>query len=417
MAHVNVHVNANGAGFSRTMDALENRVHGLSHSLTHGLKEAFVGLVGAGSVGLLVENMVSYAESIDRASERLGIATDRVQQLRKVAQHAGKDLEVWDAIFRNVDKNAQKALVPGSKEANVADQLGLSNEDLKHLNKDELLKKALESTKSMGRTEAEGLIAGLVGPKNAGFVLGHREDILSGKGNIVSDSDLAALVEFKHSLEDLTDVVRVAIIPALVSFAHFLTDLFAHKVDNEKSLSQMDAEAAAINSNKGGKEPSWWARVKAEAKFENVATGIVTGTDEEKKKVYDKAKEDYITGLYGADVYKDMMKTFEPPPSLVDKLKEAQDARKKAREEEQNALKGDVNRVAPVTKTAAAKDLIDKDIKGNNAFLKIGGLLGVDGTYRLERLSQETNNLLRIIAKNTTPEANSDATDTTDFTD
>jgi hypothetical protein len=402
-SHVTFKLGGDTSGFDRAAGAIEKRVHGMSHRIGDTLKESFVGLVGAGSIGLLVENMISYAESITRASERLGIATDRIQQLRVAARHAGKDLDAFDAVFRNLDKSLSKSLVPGSKEANIAEKLGLSENDRAHLNKDDALKKMLENTKGMSRTNAEQLLGGMVGPKNAGWLLGNREAILSGKGNLVDDKALAQLVEFKHNLEDLTDVIRVALIPALTSFVTWLTDTVAQKVTNEKDLNQMDAEAAAINSNKGGKEPSWWARTKAELSFENKATGIVTGTPEEKSEFFRKAKEDYITTLYGADTYKELMKTFTPPPSLVDKLKEARDARAKEREDEQKSFKAPVNREAPVTKDTEEKLMLDKELKGKNEFLSIGGLAGVDAVYRMQRLSEEANSLLRQIAKNTTP--------------
>jgi len=370
MSAIKIKVDADGAGFARTMEGIEKRVHGLSHEMSHGLKEAFIGFVGVGSVGMLVENMVSYAEEITRASERLGIATDRVQELRVAARHAGKDLSAFDAVFRNLDKTASKGLVQGSKEANIASKLGLTEDDLKHANKDELLKKALEATKGMDRTQAESLLGGLVGPKNVGWLIGNRESILSGKGNLVGHDDLAALVEFKHSLEDMADVVRVALIPALTALVDMITHATAKYVDNTKDLDKMDAEAAAINSNKGGKEPSWWARINAGTDYQ--AQILFATGDKDYEEKAKKAKEDYIKRLYGESTYNDLMKEYTPPASLDDRLKEAQAERKKERAEEDAKLKGPVNREAPITKTAQPKEYLDKALKDNNSFLKLG---------------------------------------------
>ena len=91
-------------------------------------------------------------------------------------------------------------------------------------------------------------------------------------------------------------------------------------------------------------------------------------------------------------------------PSVVAKVtatredleKRASD-RRKARIEEQLLLKGPVNREAPVTKSG--KPLLG-ELKSSDSMVKIGGLMGVDTTYRLARLTEETNSILRkILAK------------------
>jgi hypothetical protein len=411
MPAVKVTVGADGSGFERVMQNMEKRVHSLGHEVSHGLKEAFVGFVGAGSIGLLVENMVSYAESITRASERLGIATGRIQELRNAARHAGKDLDAFDSVFRNLDKSLSKSLVPGSKESNIADQLGLSQSDRAHLNKDDALKKMLEATKGMGRTEAEQLLGGMVGPKNAGWLIGHRESILSGTGNLVGDKDLQALVDFRHNLEDLSDVVRVALIPALTALIDWATHAIARTVQGSRTMDEMDTEAQSIYASKhnGAAPNAAWHMFNQTAYQTALYAESVNPlhNEEEKDATIKKIQEAIIRKTYGADVSEELFKTFKPSENatVLDKLKDAQEARRKEREEEQQALAGPVDRKAPVTKTPkqSDKELLDKQLKGGSELLKVGGLMGVDATYRLERLTQTTNDLLREISDKLNP--------------
>jgi hypothetical protein len=420
VASVKVKVDADGSGFHNVMTKVEGRVHKLGHQLGHGLKDNLVAFFGAATVGVAIENMVHFAHEIEQASNRIGIATDKVQEFRTIARHAGKDLGFFETVFRNIEKSAALAIGGDSKKAGIFKKLGISDDELKHLNKADLLSKMMKGTAGMDRTVAEQLLGGVAGPKNGGGLMAVRNEIANPDSlNItkVSPEDIAALAEAKRNWDDMAESMRAKLIPALVSVAesilNFCTNLkqgfqvvFAYVealLNNIKNFSFKGGVKGLIEGNEsatvGSLKQAW-----------NFVTGK-QGVKETFNNVWDEfanGGKKVVTGFFGEDAVKaaeDAAATMGQVTLDEDKANAEADAKRKADlAEEEKAKAGPVNREAAPAKAAKeGKELLDKTLKGSNEFLKIGGFMGVDATYRLERLSQETNGLLRQIVKNTTP--------------
>jgi hypothetical protein len=402
---------ADGVGFEKVVASLEKRVHGLSHKVGHGLTEAFVGLIGAASFGALFESFVRFSDEIEQASKRIGITTDRVQELKKAGRDIGRDLGAFETVFNNLDKGARYALKPGSKQAAAASQLGLTQGDLQNADRDTLMQKMLRGTEGMSDAKSRGLLAEMVGNKNAGWLLAGKEQILSGEGAKASHDEIAKLRAFKDSLEDLTDIIRVGLIPAFTALIDWVQGTLGRTIQGSRTMDEMDKEAQLIYMQKhGGQLPGTFTTDLLKQSSYQVTLAAISANplanDAEKAAKIKKLQEGFISNMYGDDVWQELNKTFKPSEraSIWDNLKAAQEARQKAREREDAEMKGPAGRVAPVSTTKESKTLpLDSDLKNGSNNLSIGGTLGIDPIFRLTRLNQEQIEWLKKIAANTDP--------------
>lgn len=416
MARVKIDVTGDGSGFHKVMSGVEHRIHGLKEKVGFSFGETFAALAGGATIVAMVDNMANFAKEINNASSNLGVATDRIQQLRTIARHAGKDLDVFQGIFTKSEAFASKALVPGSKEANTAARLGITQADLtgaNSLSKDDLLKKMLTGTNGMSRNAAEQLLSGAVGKKNAGFLVANKEEITSGKGLPgVADEDLAKMAELKESWEDLIDVVRARLIPVfnnLVEWAQRFTAKASDALVLQGKMGDAKEEFAAKNGTRAG----FWksAGIEAATGFLNFGAIVyhpfakLFGSDETLGHRYDQVLDWHDKLKYGKgvndspEVAKAAQKGLEQVVATREELERASAARRNKRKEEQEAMKHGGDREAPVTKTSN-KLVLSNGSGGGDAQVKIGNLMGVDSTYRLERIGVETNDILKkILAK------------------
>ncbi len=400
--HVIIKVGADGAGFNRTMSQIEKRAESVGHHVGDAFKEGLVGLVGAATIGAVVDNMFKFAAAITQASERLGVATDKVQILRHAAREAGKDLSMYDKVFSNQLGFRQAAQKPGSAAANVADKLGFSPDELQHTNKYDFLKKALEATTKMDRSQAEALLGAVYGKKNAGPLLAQRENILAGKGAYASDTDLRELNRLKDAFEDLTDIITAMLIPAFMKLVEWITGKVVSVISNTKSMDEMDKEAFNIATRMGKTPAKGFGAAVSDIVYQGQVLVPKGNTPEAKQAYIEEAKRANIARIYGEDVLKELEKTFKPSESFqsqFDKQKAARDEERKKRDAE---LNGPDNVTPKIEKSGTVK--APEQLKGSNPYLQIGSLFGVDVNYRLERLSTEANQYLRQIADNTTPD-------------
>ncbi len=402
--HVQIKVGADGAGFNRVMGQIEKRVEGVGHHISSTFKEGLVGLIGAVTIGAVIDNMAKFADTITQASDNLDIATDKVQVLYRASKLANKDLGMYDKVFSNQLGFRQAAQKPGSAASKVASQLGFSPDELQHLNKYEFLKKALEATTKMDRSQAEALLGTVYGKKNAGSLLAQREDILGGQGAYASDKDLQDLNRLKDAFEDLTDLITASLIPAFMKLIEWITGKVISFVSNTKSMDEMDAEAGRIADNMGKPPINAAAGIVSDAVYQGQILFPKGNTQAEKDAFIEEAKAANIARKYGEDVLKELQKTYTPSETVSEQYAKKKADREKARAARDAELNGPDNVTPKLEKDATVK--APEQLKGNNPYVQIGGLLGVDLNYRMLRLSEEANKYLRVIAENTEPTNN-----------
>jgi hypothetical protein len=426
MARVKIDIRGDGSGFHKAMGKVEDRLKGLKEKVGFSFGETFAALAGGATIAAMVENMANFAKEVNNASTNLGVTTQRVQQLRIAARHAGKDLGVFEGIFTKSEGFASKALVPHSKEANIAARLGISAADLSGpngLSKDALLTKMLQGTNGMSRNVAEELMGSVVGKKNASFLVGNKSEITGQSGiGAVSNEDLNKMMELKENFEDLIDVVRARMIPAfndLVDWAvKFVAKVSETKEVHDSATTQMEKYATEHGTKKAFLSPGQiFNRVSTFWKLAgNEALGM-TGlrNTQQVSEARDKIFKGYYQSKYGKDAFTSGMSVVPEAVAKVvatrEQLAIAAANRRQLHADEQAAMNGPTTRERPVIKTSNALILGGEGGKASSGNVHIGGLMGVDSTYRLSRIGEETNKLLREIRDRLTPEgANTDLT-------
>ncbi len=411
MSGVDIIIGAKDGAFHRTMDRVEERLSGLKEKVGFSFGEAFAGLAGGATIVAMADNMANFAEQVVKSSRAMGTTYERTQQL----QRAIKDFD-WTGVFSKSEKFASGALVKGSKEANVAKQLGISEGDLtgpNSLSQDALLTKMLKGTNGMDNTRATELF------RNAGFkedsatLIGNKQRILDSYGrNTASGEDLEKVMEMKESWEDLIDVVRIGLIPTFVKL-----------VETAEGWIQKSAIALGIQKTMGDAKEQYAKEHGTRAGFIKTAgievtTGLgllgnyfahrlrgqtLTEGMDAVLKWHDEAK--YGKGVLDSQVVGSAAsRAVGHAKSIEDDLAARKAERHKQYLEEQAKLNGHPDRHAPTKETPKANtrpahNILGEKIEGGSAAVKIGNLMGTDSTYRLHRLTEETNKILKDILK------------------
>lgn len=134
---VSIGVKADEKDLKKFDAALEATKSGMA-----GLGKLALGIAGgiaAIGTGLFVaaDSAASYADELDEASDRTGVATGTLQELRYAADLAGISAEELDSAMAKQARSTQDA-IGGSKDAAAAfTKLGISQSELKDLSKDQ----------------------------------------------------------------------------------------------------------------------------------------------------------------------------------------------------------------------------------------------------------------------------------------
>lgn len=123
----------NSKKFEKGIDRSKKKLAGLNKGFG-ALKGALAGILSAGLLVKLTKNALSFADAIGKSAERIGITTDRLQELRFAFDRAGVSAEIVDKGLLNFGKRLGKA----------NDGFGALAEGLKRTDK-ELLKNVLSA--------------------------------------------------------------------------------------------------------------------------------------------------------------------------------------------------------------------------------------------------------------------------------
>lgn len=125
----------------KQLDDFEKSAGRVSSAVSSGFSK-LAGIVGAISLVRLTQEALEFAESLDVASARTGIAVENLQRLQFVASQSNVSV---DAITSAINK-LQKELVTGGQESSAAiNRLGLSIGDLRTLAPDDQFLKIAEA--------------------------------------------------------------------------------------------------------------------------------------------------------------------------------------------------------------------------------------------------------------------------------
>lgn len=399
---IRVDVDADGAGFHRTMGGIETRVKSFGSSLKGHLATAF----GALGIGMMVHNISAFVDEIQNAADRLDLTTTKVQELRVAARHAGKDLSFFDKVFQNQDKVLGMAAGGDSSALSIAKALGLNDTDIKKtVGKDVILKKALESVSGMNPQNAVARLSEMYGHKSAGALYAMKDDILNSNATILNPDSISRLDELMDSFEDLRDTILIGLIPALEALITYVENAVGTWSTGKRSMDEMDSEAAAIWYDKHGKnlneagyrQAKSWQFIQDSAYNTGVAALTVDPLHNgaEKEKILTDIRNGTLKRKYGDDVFDELMKTYKPSENVnvFKQLEQTRARRVEARElkEKLSGMLVDREAIGVAKETPRVTNL---EGLGSNQFLRVGNALGIDARYRIERLTIQANNYL-----------------------
>ena len=417
MPGVSFFINGNANGALGAINSTQKAIHSLSNELNTGLRNTLIGAFSIEAIKEAVVSTIEFADNIKKTSDRMGVTTDNVQALRIAARDAGKDLGSVEKAFNSLEKSSRKALSGNTKTKNAFANLGISEDDLKHLDKMSLLQKTMQGAGKMGRSEAEGNLTNIFGSRGQAGVLMAMQPKLSNfsdfkaeeksKGAIASDDDIEALAEVKDRWEEIIDGIKTSAIPVLSWLLDAIFD-FGHGVKQLVELvgTYIGALVGSIQGvNIGGLIESFgdnlitgwkalftnlWGIISGKLSVSDVIDNAIT---EGQKQIGNTMSKGFGVNMDTVNqvVQEELLRQGEEDSKIAnDRAKKKQD-----RLNEQNKMNDDPNRQPDSHKEK--KSLLDKDLKDKNEFLKVGGMMGVDTNYRLERLQTEANELLRDI--------------------
>ena len=394
--------------------SVQKKLAGLSGKMGGAIAGLFsVGLISAG-----VKNMMDFADGITESADRMQITTKRVQELQMAAKLAGKDLGMFEKAFVNIENAAQAALGGNSTAMNSFNKLGVTEKDLRTLNKDALLNKTLGGASGMGnKSDAQMLLQNLVGSKGnmAGTLLGNASNILdpSSMGVPIVDSDtINALADAADNLELFIQRLKNEAMPVIVDIGNGILDFLTKMKQGMDVVSgyivglfsdlsnspALKAVAKLLSGDiKGGLSDMGGMAINHVATQAQGAGEFLSG-----KKSFGDAFADTGSSMLANIFGKSAVKTAEETAASMaqdaldaDAQRAAQlKAIKDARLAKENALTANVDRTGK--KTGSDKNPLDSNM-GGPAGVSYGNLIGINANYRLESLSQQTNNFLEQI--------------------
>lgn len=432
-------VDAGIAGVQRKIGGLSSR-----------MGSAIGGLFAIGTITAGIKNMIDFASSTQDAADRLGITIERVQELKTAAMLAGKDLGVFENAFKNIEIAAQAA-VDGNKTAMESfNKLGITSQDVKTKNKNDLLTMAVKNAAAMpDRANAQMYLGNLVGQKGgtAGSLIGMSNSIVNPASTGVTpvdDETIAALDEAGDKLDLFVERLRNEAMPVLITVATAVMDFFTklgqgfnvvfgyvygllEKIgDSPIVKAALKISGGVVDATKAA-----WGGVTGKTSLKDAAKGYVGGLSQVGSGMMDigditgknivtqvKAIGDVIQGnksigeaidgvfhdtvanVFGDDAVKLAEETAASAgQDALDadaKRQAALDAKRAARKAKRDALNGKVDRQGKIDgKGTAEKNVVDANMGGPSG-VSYGNLIGVNAKYRLERLSEETNHYLEL---------------------
>lgn len=370
---VNVVFNADAAGFHRVLGKVES---GLT-----GLKGKIAGALGVASIGLIVNNMLEFGESIQTVANNLDVSTDTAQKFTWAARNANIEVGVLAKTMNTLDMARRKFLGGDTKKGDLLKQLGLSEEELKTIRPDEMLYKVLERSKNKPRNYTENIFNQLGIPtKIGGKVLGAREDILNKNIPLVSGDMIEKLDMMGDAFDDVKIVIMEALIPAFISLVRQVVSLALGlkpilRILNEIEVLRAEAQKSKeIDAAAKASLPEYLFHVLLSSKSKRSSS--VKAVENWQKENKD---EDTVLFKIIASLEKFLL---ELNKKKVPKLNEPY-----------------VPGTIPIKTKSKPEKYTSIGELGTNEFLKIGGTLGMDLNYRLMRLSIEANNYLKRIAE------------------
>lgn len=379
---VKVNFTANASEFHAVARGVEEQIG--------DIKKALLGAVGIGAVSEMVSEAINFAKAANKSADELGTTLDRAIQLNHVMETIGKSGQDLVMSMGKVQTYMGKAYSDAEKMKKLR-AFGITDDDFKDFNFDNVLRKALEATKTMSLTEAQQGLNAIFGRGMGADLLFKREQILgSPESSGINKEQVREILELTAKFKELKEELNILLLKALIPLGEWIMDLIGRKGNYgyyENAASELAAEVAGERSNKGLGEISDVKRYAAEAAFAlssaNTATDTMYGSDAEKAAAnskFDEHLQTYVRRMAGND------DIFNSVWSNYIKNRPKTPAQEKAELAQRLEAAGHVPNEIQSIGGKSKREML------SNQFLQMGGLMGADLNYRLSALSERTAN-------------------------
>lgn len=222
------HVDLDGQGF-------EKGLHKIGESAAHHLKGFVTAAFGVYAIEEAIHKTVETAEELVNASKRLDVTVEQLQTLRQAAKDAGTDMESLAGALEKIDVARDKAL-GGDKDAIAAfARLGVNQDQLRSKRAADLFTGPISATVKGTNVETiTGPLKEIFGRSFGKVVPALKTDFqelqakLESFGLVMDTSTAVKLKAIGDQFGLLSQIMVVALGPALVQFTDWLIDIFTN---------------------------------------------------------------------------------------------------------------------------------------------------------------------------------------------
>ena len=146
-------ISADDRAFQRRMAAVKRT------ALDVGRGFVTIGAAGGAAFLALTRHTVNYADSLDKASLRLGINTDQLQRMRYAAQLAGVNQETFDTSLQRMTRRISEANKGNVGYIRALREIGLNFRDLENMNAGDQFDAVMQGLAGIGNQGARVRLA------------------------------------------------------------------------------------------------------------------------------------------------------------------------------------------------------------------------------------------------------------------
>ena len=241
--------------YEKGLSSAEKQGSGFGKGLASAAKTgvAAVAAVGTAAVGAgaaLVKgagDVAAYGDNIDKMSQKVGISAEAYQEWDAVLQHSGSSASSLKAVMKTLSTQA-------SKNAEEFAALGISEEEVANLSKEDLFARVIEGLQGMEEgTERTAYASKLLGrgATEFGALLNTSaedtqamRDRVHELGGVMSDDAVKASAKFQDTLQDLTTGfdglkrnLTADFLPSITTVMEGITSILAG--DTDEGVEQM----------------------------------------------------------------------------------------------------------------------------------------------------------------------------------
>lgn len=304
-------ITLDSSGYEEGLTNAESKGSGFAEKLKKGFGTAAkvggaaIAAVGAGAVDLGkkfvngVSDLAQYGDQIDKNSQKMGISAQAYQEWDFILQHSGSSI---DSMSRGMMTLSNKA-----DEGNEAFQkLGISQEELATLNKEDLFARTIEGLQQMGEgMERDAIASDLFGgaAKELGPLLNTSADDVAAMrqqvndlGGVMGDDAVKDAAAFQDALQNLTTAfdglkngALADFLPAFTSIMDGITAILGG--DSASGVGQINEGVDSIVTGLSEKVPAFM-----DVGFQ-IIEGLVSAITENLPMLIEKGSEILLTGV------------------------------------------------------------------------------------------------------------------------